>query len=211
MLMLEKYLKSKKWILDILLVIAIVGMGLFVYHRFNQRIKNNPQKTDKDLGETSQNADEVAVDESDIDQTAAEIKAEPALPFNLENLKGENVALSDFLGKPVMVNFWATWCPPCRKEMPIIQEFAAANQGELIVLAVNAGEDKATVQNFVENQSFPNLNFLLDPTNSVAVLYGVPGYPTSLFIDAEGLLRTGHIGELDETLLINYLTMIGVE
>jgi thiol-disulfide isomerase/thioredoxin len=136
---------------------------------------------------------------------------QPALDFSLESLEDRNISLSDFKGTPVMVNFWATWCPPCRAEMPLIQSYAEANRDEVVILAVNAGEDKATVESFATAQDLDDLVFLLDPDNSVASLYRIPGFPTSLFIDAEGMLTAAHIGELNEDLLIQYLAKIGVK
>ncbi|MDY6846320.1 MAG: TlpA disulfide reductase family protein [Chloroflexota bacterium] len=201
---------NRKIIIDLLIVVVIAVMAVFVYYRVDQMM-DNPKESEKAAAGSTQNNPQEEITQTPLEQEQNEFEAQSALAFNLTNLDGARVALSDFLGNAVMVNFWASWCPPCRAEMPLIQEYAAANQEQLVVLAINAGEENQTVQNFVASQSFEDLNFLLDPTNSVADLYRVPGLPTSLFIDAEGLLQSIHIGELDEDLLTTYLAGIGVK
>jgi thiol-disulfide isomerase/thioredoxin len=215
--------KNNRRIVDVLLVIVIVAMGLFIYYRVNQILSD--RKTESE-GMSSEAMDEATSDptsestnyfsDSQSDQLVSnqehqDTTIQPSLDFTLESLEDQNISLSDFKGTPVMVNFWATWCPPCRAEMPLIQAYAKANQDEVVVLAVNAGEDKATIQSFATAQNLDDLVFLLDPDNSVASLYRIPGFPTSLFVDAEGLLTAVHIGELNEELLIQYLAKIGVE
>jgi len=202
--------KNRNHIVDILIVIVILFMAAIIYYRVDQMIED--RKTLKDESEAvSQNSPQAENTPELDEQKSSGVGAEPALGFNLNNLDGENVALSDYQGKAVMVNFWATWCPPCRNEMPLIQDFAAANQDNLVVLAINAGDTIVEVEDFVNSQSLDALNFLLDPTSSVADLYRVPGLPTSLFIDAEGLLQGVHIGELNEAYLSEYLAEIGVK
>ncbi len=211
--------KSKKRIVDVLLVVVIIVMGSLIIYRVNQML-NDRQAASEDIGSelsdeptaesVGDNGGEV-LEQADSDLQAQETTGQPALDFSLESLDKENITLSDFVGTPVMVNFWATWCPPCRAEMPIIQEFAEAHQETLVVLAVNAGEDRPTIESFVASQNLDALIFLLDPENSVASLYRVPGFPMSLFIDADGMLQAAHIGELDRDLLRQYLEKIGVK
>jgi len=108
-----------------------------------------------------------------------------------------------------MINFWATWCQPCKAEMPIIQQFIEDYPGALTVLAVNAGEKEDVVQEFIRENDYDFI-FLPDPSNSTAYIYGVSGYPTSVFIDKDGILNAMHIGELNKDLLSAYLREIGV-
>ncbi len=101
--------------------------------------------------------------------------------FQLVNLDGQSVSLRDFRGRPVLVNFWATWCPPCRAEMPFIQEVFAdrkwAGKG-LVILAVDIGESSSTVREFMKTYglTFPAL---LDITQDVSLEYDVRAIPTS--------------------------------
>ena len=132
------------------------------------------------------------------------------MDFKLPNLAGQTVAVSDFKGKVVMVNFWASWCAPCRDEMPLIQKFADLYEQDMVVLAVNAGEDEATVRQFIDEFGL-DFAILLDPPNIVANLYRVYAYPTTMFIDRDGVWQATHIGELNDVLLTRYLTEIGLE
>ncbi len=109
--------------------------------------------------------------------------------FQLQNLDGQTVSLSNFRGKPVLVNFWATWCPPCRSEMPYIQEIYEewTNKG-LVVLTINIGESSSKVEEFMQSL---NLSFtvLLDTKQDVAQRYNITGIPTTFFIDKDGIIQ----------------------
>jgi thiol-disulfide isomerase/thioredoxin len=129
--------------------------------------------------------------------------------FTLTSIDKELVTLSQFRGTPIVVNFWATWCPPCRDEMPLFDAYAEKHEESLVILAVNSGESAQDVEPFTVN--FGNeLVFLLDIENEVGNLYQVRGLPTTYFIDAEGVLQSMHIGALSEPLLRSYLEKIGI-
>jgi cytochrome c biogenesis protein CcmG/thiol:disulfide interchange protein DsbE len=124
--------------------------------------------------------------------------------FELTTLNGEEVALSDLRGKAVLVNFWATWCPPCRTEMPAMQRvYDDYSRGEFVVLAVNTTyqDRSADVVDFVAEQGlkFP---ILLDNTGAVSNRYQIRSMPTSFFIDPDGLISEIVIGgPMSEALL----------
>jgi peroxiredoxin len=123
-------------------------------------------------------------------------EGEPAPDFTLGGLSGQPVRLSDFLGSPVMLNFWATWCGPCKVEMPLFVHTYERNQAAgLVILAVDVQEAAATVQPFVNEyrMTFP---VALDADGQVATLYRVQGLPTTMFIDAEGRLVKAHRGAI---------------
>jgi peroxiredoxin len=134
----------------------------------------------------------------------------PAPDFELKQLSGETLRLEDLRGNPILINFWATWCPPCREEMPLIQQYFDINEPELVVLAVNLDESKPTVSKFVSDMglTFP---VLLDIGGKVSDLYRVRGYPTSVFVDREGIIQAVHIGSFTEGALVGYLGQIGIE
>jgi len=114
--------------------------------------------------------------------------------FQLPDLEGQSISLSDFRGEPVMVNFWASWCGPCRIEMPFIQEVYEEWSGQgLVVLAINKGESLSTVNDFMQsgNYSFP---VLLDISQDVALEYSVWGIPRTFFIDEDGIIKAIKIG-----------------
>jgi thiol-disulfide isomerase/thioredoxin len=129
--------------------------------------------------------------------------------FRLENLSGDKVQLRDLRGKTVMVNFWATWCIPCRMEMPLIEEYYQRYSPDLVVLAVNADEPPEDVKPFVDDLQL-SFEILLDPGSRIDHLYQVRAFPTTFFVDKDGMIRFQHIGLLQENQLAAYLEEIGV-
>ncbi len=102
-----------------------------------------------------------------------------------------------YFGKPLVIRFWADWCKYCEGEMKAIETVYQANQGKLQVLAINAGQDKATINAFIKKigVSYPAL---LDENSAIARSYGVVGLPTTFFIDGKGIVRAKIVGEADE-------------
>ncbi|MBL8429870.1 MAG: TlpA family protein disulfide reductase [Dechloromonas sp.] len=102
-----------------------------------------------------------------------------------------------YFGKPLVVRFWADWCKYCEGEMKAIETVYQANKGKLQVLAINAGQDKATINAFIKKigVTYPAL---LDENSAIARSYGVVGLPTTFFIDAKGIVRGKIVGEADE-------------
>jgi peroxiredoxin len=129
--------------------------------------------------------------------------------FELADLSGKFVRLSDLQGKPVLINFWATWCAPCRTEMPAFQRAYDQYGQEFEILAVNFAEPEEAVQAFVDELeiTFP---VLLDPQAEVQGLYRVRGYPTTVLIDQTGVVQIYHVGYLSETQLQKYFSDLGV-
>jgi peroxiredoxin len=129
--------------------------------------------------------------------------------FELLNLAGEKVKLDDSRGKIVVINFWATWCEPCKVEMPYFDVLYNDSEGELEILAINFDEPAQQVQQYVNEYqlSFP---VLLDPGGFVQDLYRVRGYPTTFVVDPEGIIQFHHIGLITEGQLDQYLSQLGV-
>ena len=119
---------------------------------------------------------------------------EPAPDFQLKNLDGQSVSLSDFQGKPVLINFWASWCSPCRDEMPYLQQIYEEWSGRgLVVLAINIGESPAEAKSFLKTHNL-SLPVLLDTKQAVAGKYNIRGIPTTFFIDSGGIIQQKIIG-----------------
>lgn len=129
--------------------------------------------------------------------------------FNLPLLDGSSQRLSELRGKAVLINFWATWCPPCKEEMPLIQRYASRYKDQLIVLGVDSQENPDIVRNFIKDRgiTFP---ILLDQSGRISDLYFTKNFPTSFFVDADGVLRGQHMGQLSEDLLVQFLKTIGL-
>lgn len=132
-----------------------------------------------------------------------------ALPVQtLQDIAGRQVALASFNGKPTVINFWATWCPPCRKEMPAMALVQQARPDVNLVF-VNQGESVGEVNQFLAAGKLELKNVLLDPSHAVARDFAVAGYPTSLFFDASGKLVAQHTGPLSEASLTHQLEQAG--
>ena len=116
--------------------------------------------------------------------------------FTLEDMDGKSYALHDFRGKVVLVNFWATWCPPCRKEMPALEAlYKKLGDESFTVLAVNQWEDPDHVFAYTgELNVFPTFPILFDPESNISEAYGVKGLPTSFLIDKQGRLAYRAVG-----------------
>ena len=140
----------------------------------------------------------------------APVKGGLAPDFELISLSGEKIRLSDFRGKVVLINFWATWCVPCRLEMPAIQDRANSHPSDLVVLAVDYDESAQDVSDFVLELQL-TFDPLLDPGAEVQQLYQVRGYPSSYFIDGEGVIKQLHIGIMTEGQLDSYLDDLGID
>jgi peroxiredoxin len=133
----------------------------------------------------------------------------PAPAFELADISGRSISLDAYRGKVVLLNFWATWCGPCRLEMPAFQSRYENYDDELAVIAVNNGEDPKIVQTFIDELGL-TFDVLLDPQTEVQRIYQVSGFPTTFIIDAEGIIRARHIGLMTEGQLDDYLREFGV-
>ncbi len=121
---------------------------------------------------------------------------------------GEEVALSDLQGRPIMLNFWATWCGPCRIEMPHMQAAFEDHADEgLVILAVNNQEDLEQIQPFAEELGL-TFNIGLDENGAIQNQYRIRAYPSSYFIDGDGKIASFHLGVLTEDQLSEQLSTI---
>lgn len=129
--------------------------------------------------------------------------------FTLSTLDGKRLALSDYRGKTVMLNFWYATCPGCLQEMPAMQKFYAAQQvagKNFVILGVNILDDAQTASQFARQQklSYP---IVLDQNQHVLALYNVNSTPTSYFIDGKGIIRSIVVGPVDDAILQHDVAM----
>jgi peroxiredoxin len=137
-------------------------------------------------------------------------EGQPIPDFDLPTLDGRRVRLSDLRGSPVLINFWATWCGPCKQEMPLLVEQYNWNKGKgLRVLAI----DTLLNDNLEDMRAFAakyNMNFdvLVDETDAIAGGWEVMGLPTTFFIKPDGRVAKVHVGQLTADQLKSYLKLI---
>ncbi|MBU0502579.1 MAG: TlpA disulfide reductase family protein [bacterium] len=126
-------------------------------------------------------------------------KQEAVIDFTLQDPQGNSHTLSDYKGKFVFLNFWATWCPPCRQEMPSMQElYKNWDSNKYVMLAVNVGESRGEVAAFAGKYGY-TFPILLDKNRSAARQYGVSGFPTTFFINTEGKMIKRIVGAREWT------------
>lgn len=124
-----------------------------------------------------------------------------AQEFSGTSPDGKTVRLSDFQGKVVLLDFWASWCGPCKQEMPFLVEQYSQNRDKgFVVLAVNVDKDLKNLNKFLSGLDVkPEFPVIHDPQSKICPLYGLEGMPTSVLIDRKGIVRFRHVGFKPET------------
>lgn len=188
----------KKW------VIIIVVAALFSWAIYDFAVKDDTKNAEQQTESTTT--------EKETDKTETKEDKEPvtglergniAPDFELETVDGETVKLSDYRGQKVLLNFWATWCPPCRAEMPDMQKFHE-KYDDGVILAVNLTETEQSPENVDEFLEKYGITFavLSDASTEVATLYNASALPTSYLIDTEGKVHNIAVGALNYEMMV---------
>ncbi len=173
---------EKKW-LGILLLVVLIGIAGFNLY--------SDRKNITDIGNTG-----IAV-ENDATGIAVGDKAPD---FTLQTVSGEKVKLSDYKGKKVFLNFWATWCPPCKEEMPHMQSFYEEKPEHVEILAVNFEESQQRITDFTDQYglTFP---VLMDKEGKVSEAYEIYTIPTTYVLNEDGTVSQKIIGPMDRPMM----------
>ena len=115
--------------------------------------------------------------------------------------EGKTIRLSDFAGRAVLVDFWASWCGPCRQELPfLVEQYSLKKDSGFTVLAVNVDKELKNVNKFLSGLAVkPDFPIVHDPRSTICPLYELEGMPTSVLIDRKGIVRFRHVGFKPET------------
>lgn len=175
-----------KWITLILIGVGLIFAGIFGVVLFLNGNSNHSAASETSLFDNDQ------------------------IPTNIKLVDQDNhlVDLSEFTGQPILINFWATWCTPCKDEIPLLISYSE-KYPRLKIIGISSYESRATVEKFLENTPIPYL-VLLDTEGKVADQFQIIGYPTSFLVDAEGKLRYTHLGQMDASQLDENLLLIGI-
>lgn len=172
-----------KTIIGMLLFVVFLGLAYFAYTNLSDNYNlNNVTKLAKDTAEQEQ-------------------EKSPAPDFTVFDGEGNEVKLSDFKGKPVVLNFWASWCPPCKLEMPLFNDAHAEVKDKVVFMMVDLvdgqRETKEKGQKYLTERGF-SLPVYFDNKQDAAYNYGISAIPTTFFIDAEGNIVSAHQGLISE-------------
>ena len=141
----------------------------------------------------------------------AQLLGRPAPEFTLKTLDGDTSRLSDHAGRPILINFWASWCKPCRREMPLLIAAHRAHREEgLAILAIDLTDQERSAGEIRRFQTEFQMPFpvLLDEKGKVRRLYALRGVPTSVFVGPDGVVRTVNQGPIDSVALREHLADI---
>lgn len=183
---------------NVLIGVILVGMVIWV---FIQSLEKDESVTDSNVNHFSSKENNVEI-EAEENEIVGIKRGNIAPDFQLETLEGETVTLSDFRGEKIMVNFWASWCPPCRAEMPDMQKVYEKYDATILAINLTSTEtSEKDVKSFVDEfgLTFP---ILLDRNIEVADIYGIQPVPTSFFIDRQGRIANIVIGPMNEDRLV---------
>lgn len=163
--------------------IIVILIGIMIFNFIDE--KNNGSSSNPRTFENAENNDVLPPEMAGIKE------GELAPNFELETLDGDHVQLSDYRGKKVLLNFWATWCGPCRQEMPAMQDFYEEFGDDIEILAVNVTSSEKSiddVQDFIDEFEF-TYQTLLDTDMDVSNIYMAVGLPTTYFIGTDGIIQ----------------------
>lgn len=181
-------------------LIAIIAVASVFYN-------NYPKNDFTDSYKETQNQQDNTADTNHT-ENSQEPDSIPAMNFTVYTEDGTAVKLSDFYGKPIVVNFWATWCGPCKSELPAFDTLSNEYKDEITFMMVNltdgAQETVSGVKDFItkNNYTFP---VYYDTEMNAAITYGVYSIPATLFIDADGNIVASQLGAMSEDTLKNYI------
>jgi len=202
----NKYLKLIIYILGFVAFISLAVFGYnYLFDRYLSEEQENMNAVNEDIPTQIQNSNII---NAVVGQEDVEKNIDKAADFEVLNNEGGKVKLSDFFGKPIVVNFWATWCGPCQAELPEFQEAYNTYNGQIEFLMVNLtdgyGDTVEGVKKFVQDNAY-TFPLYFDTGYSAANAYGIYSIPQTLFIDADGNIVKSYIGMMNKRTLEKYI------
>lgn len=204
--------KNKTFILLAVLLVILIGGAGFFYNKLRSSYKTDALTETSQAAENETDSEETEDSQTSSEETdSGENAAETAPDFTMTNASGEEIKLSDFFDKPVVLNFWASWCGPCKSEMPHFED-AYQKYGEdinfvIVNLTDGARETVENASDFIEKQGY-TFPLYFDTNTEGAMTYGTYSIPVTYFIGADGVPVAQANGALDAATLQKGLDMI---
>lgn len=204
--------KNKTFILLAVLLVILIGGAGFFYNKLRSAYKTDTLTETSQAAENETDSEETEDSQTSSEETdSGENAAETAPDFTMTDASGEEVKLSDFFDKPVVLNFWASWCGPCKSEMPHFED-AYQKYGEdinfvIVNLTDGARETVENASDFIEEQGY-TFPLYFDTNTEGAMTYGTYSIPVTYFIGADGVPVAQANGALDAATLQKGLDMI---
>jgi thiol-disulfide isomerase/thioredoxin len=179
---------------------ALIGLMVVLLLLFG---KKDDAESKTNLSDSSSAPSPYSVIPAEVNYAAPEL--------SLQNVNGKIEALSDYSGQVVLVNNWATWCPPCKAEIPTLEEYYKVHNEEgFVIVGIEAGEPQAEVEQFVKG-SVITYPIWIDLKNMSLYVFGSSGLPNSFVIDRKGMVRLSWVGEINREMLEKYVTPLITE
>ena len=199
-------MNKKALLITVIVLLAVLGVAGFLYPKLSAGMQTQQLATTPPA--TTEATEPVQTEATQPETTeATEPATVPAPDFTVQDWDGNAVNFSDYLGKPIVLNFWAHWCGPCQMEMP---EFNAKYEelgGEVTFLMVHEGAAVEDGKEIVTENGY-TFPVVFDTDSSAGNLYGITAFPTSFFIDKEGNLQAYYMGAMDADLLQQGIDLI---
>lgn len=208
--------KNKQFILLAVLLVILIGGAGFFYNKLSSSYKTDTltktsQTTENETESGEKNSEVESHTDSSENTDSGETTVETAPDFTMTDSSGTEVKLSDFFGKPVVLNFWASWCGPCKSEMPHFEDAYQKYGEDINFIVVNltdgARETVESASGFIEEQGY-TFPVYFDTNTEGAVTYGTYSIPVTYFIGADGVPVAQANGALDAETLQTGIDMI---
>ena len=199
-------MKNKKSILAILLIVGFVGFLTISYWGYNS-LKS--KYSEKDIINEIEKNDNLKIEFKDSSKESEKLEAKDFVVYD-ENLK--EVKLSDYKGTPVVLNFWASWCPPCKSEMPSFNEMSKKySKDEVSILMINLTdgqrETMSIAKKYIKDNNY-NMKVLFDNEMNAANIYNISAIPRTIFIDKDGYIVKDESGAISKEELESQIKLL---